>query len=204
MPQMPAPAAPPSGTPHDPYEFIMSPNQPGKQRLLPGGPMKLLIILGGAVILLFIIIIGASLFSGSNPAAKSFLTVAQQQQEIARVAGLQAGALRAPGAKNLATTAQLSMQSDSAALAEYMQQNGMKASSKQLSAGINSATDTKLQNAQNTNSLDATFVSELQAELMAYHSSLKKTYAQTTGKNGRALLITLDEHATLLLEQSKQ
>jgi hypothetical protein len=184
----------------------MSPGEPQKRSLLPsGGPMKLLLILGGAVVLVIVIIVLANLLSGSNPAAKSFLAVAQQQQEIARVAGLQEpDTLTGQSAKNLAITTKLSMQSDSAALTTYMQKNGMKASSKQLADTTNSATDTKLRNAENTNTLDTTLVSELQTELKAYQTALKQAYAQTSGPNGRALLVSLNKHVTLLLEQSAQ
>lgn len=166
--------------------------------------MGLLFIIGAIAIVLILLIVILSIARGGGSSKQPYVTVAQEQQEIGRVAGLDLQQVQDTTVKNFATTTQLTMTSDSVMFTSYMGKHGVKISAKQAAAGINSATDAQLTSAISSNTLDATLRSTLQSELKQYQENLAKAYKVTTSSTTRAMLKQLNNNAQLLLTQSQQ
>lgn len=206
MPPYQPPQVTPPGQPtqsQDPYHFIMNPEQP-RRSYTPNKMKGILFIVGAVSIILILFIVILSMIRGGGGVNEQFITIAQEQQEIIRVAGLQEGAVQKQNTKNFITNTSLSLKSDQAKLRQFMAEHGVKVSEKQLALKRNATTDTELTSAISTSTLDAVLTKELQDELTVYQSTLGKTYQATTGKQSRTLLVELNETAKLLLAQSKQ
>ena len=185
------------------YDFIMNPQpNPGPKRLT--SPAGLFFIVGVLVVIVVLFAVIFSINRGGGGDTKPFVRAAQEQQEMARVAKLQFSSLTQQNVKNFAMNTQLSMMSDQQLLTTYLKQHGSGVSAKTLNAGMHGQTDTALANALSTNSLDAAVLSELQNELQAYQATLSQAYTGTHSASARALLTQLNDHAKLLLAQSKQ
>ncbi|HVS58403.1 MAG TPA: hypothetical protein VHD60_01540 [Candidatus Saccharimonadales bacterium] len=207
-PQMPASAPSPTPQGQDPYGFIMDPGKPprrGLGSLLGGGaPKQRLVLLGGTIaVVLILIIIVASALSGGGGNSAPYIKVAQDQTEIARVAGLathqQTGIAQAT--QNFALTTQLSLTSDRQQLVSYLQKHGVKVSDKTLTALQNSQTDQQLSAALDTNSYDSTFLGLMKTDLGKYQTTLKTAYAASNSATTRQLLNDEYANTTLLLKQ---
>jgi hypothetical protein len=70
--------------------------------------------------------------------------------------------------------------------------------------GENSDTDKQLTDAVSTSTLDTAYTTILQNQLTQYQAALSQAYQSTSNKSTRALLNQLNQHAELLLTQSKQ
>lgn len=194
--------APQSGSP-DPYHFILNPEQP-KGPSSVGRPVGILFIVGAVAVVIILLVVILNIARGGGTDSKPLLTVAQEQQEIGRVAGLDIDQLPDGNIKNFVLTTKLTMSTDSASYTSYLGKHGVKVSQKQLALGKNATTDAELANAISTNSLDTTLQSILQNELQQYQTDLAKAYRSTSGTATRTVLKQLNNNAQLLLAQSKQ
>jgi hypothetical protein len=164
----------------NPYQFIVDTDHNKKKPLVPRGDSKrarIFIVVGGALLLLVAGIIVAALISNAANAGKAdLLKVAQKQAELVRISEL--GMTRAQGssAKNLATTVNLSLQSDQATLIASLKSAGVKVSLKELALGKNPKTDTALTTAEQANKFDEVFTETIQTQLLDYQKSLKTAY----------------------------
>jgi hypothetical protein len=197
-PQQPAPQPT-----QDPYHFIMNPEQPRRSSSLKS-PVGLLFIVGAIAVVVVLLVVILSIVRGGGADKQPLITVAQDQQEMGRVAALNVNQLKDPSVKNFATTTQLTMATDSVSYTGYLGKHGVKISKKQLARGRNSMTDSQLQSAIASNTLDSTLKSALQTELKQYQTDLAKAYQSSTGKSTRAELNQLNTNADLLLTQSQQ
>ena len=103
--------------------------------------------------------------------------------------------------QNFVATANLSLGSQSSGLLQYLAKNGYKPKAKLLSQRISPALDSQLTAAVANTTYDQTFQDTMKTQLNTYLSDLTHTYAQTSGKNGRALLNSDYDQAKLLLSQ---
>jgi hypothetical protein len=196
--QQPAPQPP-----QDQYHFIMNPEQPKRSSSLKN-PMGLLFIVGAVAVVVVLLVVILSIARGGGSNKQPLITVAQDQQEIGRVAALDLGQIKDQRVKNFATTTQLTMATDSISYTSFLGKHGVKVSKKQLSAGTNSSTDAQLASAITSNTLDSTLSITLQNELKQYQTDLAKAYQSSTTSSVRAELNQLNQNADLLLTQSQQ
>jgi hypothetical protein len=196
--QPPAPQAP-----QDPYHFILNPEQPKRSSSL-GKPAGLLFIVGAVAIVVVLGVVILSIAKGGGSSSQPYVTVAQEQVEIGRVAGLDLDQVQGTNVKNFATTTELTMATDSSTFTTFLGKNGVKISKKQLAAGMQSTTDAQLTSAISSNTLDSTLRATLQNELKQYQTDLAKAYRTTTSNSTRAMLKQLNTNAELLLTQSQQ
>ena len=126
--------------------------------------------------------------------------LAQQQQEIIRVAGL---GLAQPTAtldtKNFAITAQVSMQSDQKAVLGIIAKNGTKLGPKNLGLKTNANTDAQLKTAAQNGVFDKTFVQILDSQLTTYSTALQDLYKSSKKATDRQFLQSSYKSAQLLL-----
>jgi hypothetical protein len=171
---------------HNPYQFIQDTDHTKKRSLASIGNSKqsrILIVLGGVFALIIVAVIVMSLISSAANAGKAeLLKVAQKQTEIIRVSKLGMERAKGSSAKNLATTVNLSLQSDQSTLVTTLKSAGVKVSAKDLALGKNPKTDVALTNAEQSNKFDEVFTETIQAQLVDYQRSLKSAFDKTDSK----------------------
>lgn len=186
----------------NPYQFIVDESHPKKGSLPNFGASKqsrLFIVLGGVLVLTILgIIIASILSSASNAGQNEIIKAAQKQTELVRVSEIGLKLAKGSSAKNLATSINLSLQSDQAALLSTLSANGLKVSTKELALGKNQKTDTLLTSAEQSNKFDEIFIQTIQAQLVDYQKTLKSAYDKTDSKKIRATLETQYKTAGLL------
>lgn len=186
------------------YDFIMNPgsNKPGKRPLLPAGnsmKQRIMVVAGGAIILLIIVFVVIALFSSAGNAGKAELTkAAQQQAEIIRISKLGIDKAHASPAKNLATTTNVSMQSDQVILLAALKKQGIKLSPAELAGGKNAKTDATLTAAEQANRFDESFIQTTQTLLAEYQKALKTAFDSSSDAALKEVLSTQFENAGLL------
>lgn len=180
--------------PDQPYNFITNPEPPARQPLMsrfPGGNSIIARVglVGGGLLVLFIIFSILRGLLGGSPTLTSFITIAQDQQELIHLAtnaNLQQDL--STSNKNLAATMQLSLSSSQANLIKYFVANHKKINDKQLNLKVSKATDDQLTAAAAATTYNQTFQEIVQTKLTAYSKDLQQTYKQAKSKKGRALL----------------
>lgn len=177
---------------------------PAKRSVSLGSPKGIMFIVGAVALVVILLVVIVSVSKGGNPAAKDMVLAAQEQQEIARIASAQVGVVTQQNVQNFVANTSLSMSSDQRTLTGYLGQHGVKVSVKGLKAGMDSSTDAEIANAVTTNSLDPTVQKILQDELAQYQMTLGRAYTNSASPSARALLTQLNDHAQLLIAQSKQ
>jgi hypothetical protein len=187
------------------YDFIMSPAPPPKKSLVPLPTnssllQRIAIAGGGLIILIIIIIVFASLLKGGGNNS-ALVSIAQQQNELIRIATLGTQQATDQSAKNFAQSTELSLTTEQQQLLTYLKTNGTKVSTKQLGLTKNAKTDTTLSAAQAASTFDSTFEQVMQSQLTSYAQSLKTTFGNTTGPKARQLLSNDYSAANLMLQQ---
>lgn len=186
----------------NPYQFIVDTDHTKKKVRLPAGNSKqsrIFIVVGGLFVLLIIGIVIASLISNAANAGKAdLLKVAQKQAELVRVSKLGMDRAKGSSAQNLATTVNLSLQSDQATLLSSLRSAGVKVSAKELSLGKNPKTDIALTTAEQSNKFDEVFIETIQTQLVDYQRSLKTAYDKASSKKLKQTLSAQFDTAGLL------
>lgn len=184
---------------------MMSPQKPKRQGFgLPNTSSmtaRIVIVGGGLLLLLIIFFVIKGLFSGGSN-LNLYVGIAQDQEVIAHIA---AGAGRqqniSPDDLNFAANAQYSLTSSKTATVKYLADNHIKVSPKVMVQKVSTSTDTQLANAAAAGNYDQTFQQVMKSQLASYENDLAKTYKQTNGKKGHALLTDDYNQAQLLLKQ---
>jgi hypothetical protein len=189
------------------FDFIMKPEQAVAKRQLPGGSsmaIRLALVFGGLLILIVIFAVLKSLLGGSSNLS-SFVTVAQDQQELIHLVGNAITNSQTPlstNDQNFTATAQLSLASAQAGLTTYLKTNGMKAiSPKVLNLKVSATTDSQITAAITADTYGPTFQQIMKNQLAQYETDLNGAYQKTTGTHGRALLKSDFQQAQLLQTQ---
>lgn len=187
---------------HNPYEFFLK----SEQTKSSGGGLKdsfikkLLVIVGGLIVLCIIGVIVAQLLSPKENSRDLYITLAQEQQEIIRVAS-QGTQATSETTRGFAITTQLSIGSDQTALTKYLANRNIKISTKTLVLKQSPATDTLLTNARATNTFDSALTKTLTTDLAAYMADLQKTYKVSSNPEAKKILNDCYTHAATLLKQ---
>jgi hypothetical protein len=205
-PQNPAPYTPqPPAPSQTPYDFMLNQTpQRGKFSMKGLGGQSLkqrLLIVGGVVVILIIFaVILSSLLGGSNDTL-ALIAVAQDQNELARVAGEANGEAAQQATQNLGESVQLSIASAQLQLTAYMKRTGQSTSNSQLGATKNTKTDAELTAAEAASDYDVVFTQVMQAQLNKYEQDIKTAFP-TAGPKGKVILQADYDGAKLLLTQA--
>lgn len=199
---LPAVAADERPISHSPYEFI---NQTGNHPPAANGigtmpKWQLFAIAGGGLVILiaFLMIIT---HKSTDPL---YLTIAQEQGEMARVSNLQARQFSSQSTENFATNTYLSMMSAQSDYLQFLGSYGVKLNSKTLSKSANPKTDAQLAAAKENGTLDNTYINIMRTDLTTYQQTLAAAARKFTGPKTHAELKKLYDQAGLLLQQSQQ
>ena len=191
------------------YDFFLNPQKPPKRSSFSGilsGPSSTAIKLGMVACAVFLVLIilyfVLSLFSSGNQT--QLLVVAQDQNELIRVANLATTIGQSQSqqtTQNLAQSVALSLTTEQQQLLTFMASEGGKPSSKELSATKDTATDAELNNSIESSSFDVTFIGIMQSQLKSYQAALQSAFTSTNNLNEKLLLSNDYKAAGLLLTQ---
>ncbi len=187
----------------NPYEFILNPEAQTKKSA-PGGDSNLkrgLMIISFLVVLTIIGWAVATLLMPKDTSGQQMIAVAQEQQELVRVASAVAKGTNSTEIESFATTVQMTVDTNRQATMQYLAKRDIKTDAKILALKQDSTTDKNLETARATNSFDRIATQTLKEQLAAYQTNLKKAYATTTGKNAQALLQASYDTASALIAQ---
>jgi hypothetical protein len=187
------------------YDFFMNPEKPSRRNPLGGGNSlgtRVGIILGGAVLLIIVIAVAASMFSGGGGNTPRLLIVAEDQNELARVAQLGAAQGVSQTTKNFAQSCYLTTMTAQQQLINFIATHGSKKpSTKTLALKQNSATDTALGSATASSSFDTTFTTIMQTQISAYKNDIQTAYTNAGNASEKQMLSSDYNDAQLLLQE---
>jgi hypothetical protein len=195
----------PGASGHNPYEFIMQPNSKKTKLSLGGASMfrKIALVASGAILL---IIVGAVAFSALGPKSSTpaLLAVAQQQQEIMRIATDASRKVDSQDVSNLVVNTNLTLITNQTKLLSYLATKAnTKPNVKTLALGHDAKTDELLKAAASAGSYDRVVAQTLQEQLISYQSLAQTAYEQTKSASAKALLQQDFNDAKALLEQAE-
>jgi len=208
-PQQPYGPTPPQAGPEQ-YDFIVNydkQKQPKRLVNVNNSSLKnrLLVALGGGLLLILVAWILIALLSNSSQSPTApLISIAQQQNELARVSLEAVQNASTQPTKNFAMTANLSLQSEQQTLLAFLHNLGSNPTSSVLQATLNTKTDSTLKAALNTGAYDQTYVSIARLELSSYEYALQQAFASTKNLQEKQLLSTIYTQAQLLMQQSSQ
>ncbi len=191
----------------NPYQFITDSTHKPKKSLIPNPDSqkaRIMIVLAGVGILIVLALIVSTLISSASNSGKTeLIKAAQQQTELVRISKIGIDRAKDTAAKNLATTTNVSLQSDQLTLAADLKSSGIKLDPKELALGKDQKTDLLLTNAEQANNFDEVFIKTLQTKLVAYQKQLKIAHDKTESKKLKATLSLQFTNAGLLAETKK-
>jgi hypothetical protein len=206
VPPLPTPAATVPHAGHNPYEFMITPKDKPKASLFKGAKSSasrlLLIVLGaGLVVVILAIVISALL--PKNSSVQSLTAIAQEQQEIMRVASQGERQATSETTKGIAYTVDLSIGTSQTKLLNYLSTRNTKLSTKQLDLKKDANTDTMLEAAQASSSYDSALKKQLAEQLKTYLTDVQQTYKSASNAQLKQILDSSYSAGKVLLGEVK-
>ena len=207
-PQPSVPAAPPAAlpnSPQNPYDFIVNPGTIPKKSTLGSAnkAVKLLLIVGGVGVLLIVVGLVTTSLLPKGTSSGNLLGIAQQQQEIVRIAVLCEQQAANEATKGFCYTTELSVNSSQSKLVSYMTDQGTKVDVKLLALKKDPATDKILDAAKASSTFDSTLKKVLVAELETYLSDVQDVYKSTKNQKLKEVLRLNFDSGKVLYDQAK-
>ncbi|HUC88382.1 MAG TPA: hypothetical protein VMR95_04550 [Candidatus Binatia bacterium] len=172
------------------YDFLLNPAPVPKKPLLNLSNVsftkRIIIIIGGVFGLIILLVIVSSILGGGS-APTPIIVVAQDQNELVRVATEANGQATLQTTQNLGQEVELSLTSAQQQLLAFLETGGKKIGTSQLTATKDVSTDQELTSATAASDFDTVFAQIMQTELQSYVRNIATAYS-TVGPNGKALL----------------
>jgi hypothetical protein len=208
QPNQPAPSAPPPS----PYDFILNSGPqpiPPKKPMIPGqkikGPalgkkQRILAVLGGLIVLLILFMIFKAIISSSGKSATNRLVgIAQEQNELMRIADLGYASASSNSSKNLAATTSVTLKTNLQTIKKLVNRHGHTFTAKELGLKTNPKVDAQLEAAKLNNQFDSTFDAVMLSQLTVYRTHLKQAYDATTDGSERQSLANVYKNVDLII-----
>ena len=138
-----------------------------------------MVAVGAGLLLVVGLVVASLLRSAGNGLRVDYLSLAQQQVELVRIADIGVSKADQAEAKNLAVTTKYTVTSQQPAVQNLAKQAGVATAAKNLALGKDATVDTKLTSADQANQFDAVFTETLRTKLQRYQQTLKKIYDST-------------------------
>jgi len=184
------------------YDFIMNDPSGGKGRKFGGLTTTNKFAFVGLISAILVVVMGVLYFAlnaGKPNNEAQLISLAQQQTELIRVAGLGLKDARETQSRQLATTTLLNITSDLNNLKPRLAAAKVKLKDAALGAGKNSKTDQALEKAKENNQFDTVFLKTLQDELVDYQKNMNAAYKDTANIQLKAELKKQYENASLII-----
>ncbi len=187
----------------NPYDYILNSPQGKRRAFVPGGKHKKLFSVLFVLFVLLIVVVVISLFNSlTSKDYSAYISLAQKQNEVARIAEIGATNGRSSYTKQYATTIKMTLTSEQSSTVSYLNKNGKKLGDKQLSASRNSDTDKKLTASEQTSTYDDTYNAILNSLVKDYYASVKSATSSPSGLSEKALATTLQNDYKILTSTS--
>lgn len=190
---------------HNPYEFIMTSNDKPKTSFFKGSlnsASRLLAIVFGVGIIVVILGLAVNAFQSKNASTASLVALAQEQQEIMRVAAQGEHQAASESTKGLAYTIYLSIGTNQTQLLSYLTTRNTKLNVKQLSLKKDTSTDTLLIAAQASSTYDSTLEKNLAEQLKTYLTDVQQAYKNSTTTKLKQVLDSSYTSGKILLDEA--
>lgn len=185
------------------YSFILNSNQQKKESgfgfIKDPFIAKIVLIVGGALVLMLALWLVATLAFGKT-SVETFVSLAQREEEIARVSALGDDAT-SQQIRNASANTELSITSYQNSTLAYLTERGRQVKSAELTLKKDATTDGKLADAKANNAFDAVYVGIVRTQLMAYAEELKNAFDNESDGSLRLELAKKYEGVQLLLKQ---
>jgi hypothetical protein len=176
---------------HNPYEFIVSPNTPKHTGSLLGGNkffMQIGLLVGGVIVVMVLVAVILNALVPTKASTAQLTTIAEQQQELIRVATLGSKQAQGQPAKNFAASVQYGLISGQSQILDYLATHGKKLDTKTLSLKQNSKTDQLLADAASAGNFDSVFTQTIADQLDTYQETVRTTYKASSNDTLKKLL----------------
>ncbi len=196
------PRAPTPGGGNNPYDFILD-SKSHKKSILPSGSFKsrlMAVVIGGGLLIIVAVVVIKLIGGAGSGQTSALVDLAEQQNEIARIAAIGEDKAISQTTKNLAFTVDLSIQSDQTNTLALLKKSGHKVSDNQLGLLKSSQTDQTLNNAASSNNFDATFTSLIKSKLQNYRIALQNVFRNSTSASEKQLIQSNFNGASLLVD----
>jgi hypothetical protein len=191
------------------YDFILNPPPAPKRQILkvPGDDpflRKVFIGIGGVVIFMIVVVILTAIFGGGSSSSSTLLSLAQSQQEIARVASAGASGATGQDVKNMAITTRITMYTQQQQTLQLLKDAGVsKVGEKQLALKRNANTDQQLTVGKETSTYDTVFTTIMKQSLQDYAFTVKQLSGASKSATQSELFSAYYEQTQLILGQIK-
>lgn len=195
----------PGSSQGNPYEFILNPSQPPKNKKV-GLKGNFFLTIGVIVAsIIAVMIIAAIMINALAPqkiTAADLTGIAQTQNELLRISRQGSSDSTQQVTRNLATTIEYTMLTQQKQTIELLSKKGGSIDNKGLALKQNAATDQKFRTAKSTSTYDKTFTEIIQTELNNYAASLKAlTEIESASQSDRARMSDYYRQVQDLLSQ---
>lgn len=204
-PAQPSQPASPANSGNNPYEFILNPDTTHHKAPSNDSLLKRVIVIVGIVVIIAIIgVIVARLVVPKDSSVQQVTAIAQEQQELVRVATYIVSHTKNTDLINFAINTEMSVDTNQQASVEYAANRGVELGEEQLALKKDTKTDTLLSAAISTNTFDSTAAQTLTSQLNTYQINLKKAYNASSGQKARAVLQASYDTAVTLAAQGTE
>lgn len=138
---------------------------------------------------------------GTKLNTQQIISIAQKQQEIARISKNAKTKATSLAVKNIAVTSETSLLSSQYELTEFMQSKGKKVDQDALTTSQSKTNDDKLATAEATGTYNRTYVELLDEQLQAYQTALQQAYNAADSKSLKTILSNEFKSASTLQAQ---
>lgn len=193
------------------YDFFLNPEKSPKVSRLHGlndgnksFGSRILTLVGAAAVTVIILYVIFSIVTGGSGNKPKLIIVAQDQNELIRVATLTTTIGQnqsAQSTQNFAQSAILSLTTEQQQLLDFMATHGGQPNAGQLAATKDTSSDTTLNNAVQASNFDPAFVGIMQNQLKNYRADLRNAFQTAHNDTEKQLLSDDFGGASLLLQQ---
>lgn len=165
-----------------------------------GKGARIALFAGIGLVIIILLATLPKMFSGGGLDKTAFLSVLQDQSELAHLAQTGVQSSTSATLKNFSATVAASMPSEQSTLLTYLADNHYKPNDKSLALKESADTDTQLQNAVTSSTFDSVYTGIMQQQFRTYQQDLNAAY-QKAGTKGKDTLKKQYANAQLLLTQ---
>lgn len=159
----------------------------------------MVVIIGIVGFILLSMIASYILTRASKQTTARMVSIAQEQQELMRIADIGTSKARTSAAKDFAVNVRLSIDTSQKEILALLKKRGHKLNIQLLSKKKNAKTDQLLNEAFLTNRFDDTFSETVRGQLLAYRQRLQETYKGSTNKTEKEVLAKNFKDVSILL-----
>lgn len=176
----------------NPYDFILNPAQPQKPQRFNGNKgfiLKICLIVGALIVVMIGISVITNLLSSSkNKAVDNLTSIPLVQQQIIHIANDGVNTVSDQALKNFTATTKFTLMGHQQKMINYLAEQGVKTSTKQLAAAQSASTDALLKQAKENSTYDTIFTQQIKKELNTYLTTINTTYKSVTGPTAKSIL----------------